>query len=88
MQENSDNFIVYNRQNTVTLRVYNKDFEIRIKLKLVKSLIAQNIMKNIINNKNFEIQERILIFQDRMYVLIRCKQEIINIYHESRIHNH
>ena len=45
-------------------------------------------MKNIADNTNFEIQEEILLFQDLIYVSTRCKQEIVNIYHKSRIHKH
>ena len=40
LQKNSDDFIVYNRQNAATLRVYNKDFEKKIKLKLIKNSVA------------------------------------------------
>ena len=50
LQKNSDNFIVYNRQNTVTLRVYNKNLEKRTNQELVKNLVAQNIKKNIVKN--------------------------------------
>ena len=55
LQKNSDDFIVYNRQNAATLRVYNKDLEKKIKLKLMKNSIAQNIINNIVDNTNFEI---------------------------------
>ena len=88
LQENSDDFIVYNRQNAVTLRVYNKDLEKKIKLKLAKNSVAQNIIKNIADNTNFEIQNIILTFQDLIYVSTRCRQEIINIYHDSKIQKH
>ena len=40
LQKNSDDSIVYNRQNAVTLRIYNKDFENKIKLKLIKNTVA------------------------------------------------
>ena len=40
LQENSDDFIVYNRQNAATLRIYNRDLEKKIKLKLAKNSIA------------------------------------------------
>ncbi len=36
----------------------------------------------------FEITNEILIFQDLIYVSTRCKQEIINNYYESMIHEH
>ena len=62
LQENSNNFIIYNRQNAATLRVYNKDLEKKIKLKLAKNSIVQNITKNISENTDFEIQNEILIF--------------------------
>ena len=88
MHENSDDSIVYNRQNTVTLRVYNRDLEKRIKLKLAKNSIIQNIMKNIADDMNFEIKDKVLIFQDLIYVLTRCRQELINIYYSLRIHEH
>ena len=45
-------------------------------------------MKNIADNENFEVQNEILTFQDLIYVLTRCKQEIINIYHSLKIHKH
>ena len=45
-------------------------------------------MKNIADNEDFKIQDKILTFQDLIYVLTRCKQEIINIYHDSKIHKH
>ena len=31
LQKNSDDFIVYNRQNAATLRVYNRDLKKKIK---------------------------------------------------------
>ena len=40
LHENQDDLIVYNRQNVVTLRVYNKDLEKKIKQELAKNLIA------------------------------------------------
>ena len=40
LQKNSDGFIVYNKQNAVTLRVYNKDLESEIKKKLTKNFVA------------------------------------------------
>ena len=55
LQKNSDDFIIYNRQNVVTLRIYNRDLEKEIKLKLAKNSIVQNIIKNIINSADFEI---------------------------------
>ena len=88
MHKNSDDSIVYNRQNATTLRVYNKDLEKKIKLKLAKNSIAQNIIKNIADNADFEIQDEILTFQNLIYVLTRYKQEIINIYYSSKIHKH
>ena len=88
LQKNLDDFIVYNRQNAVTLRVYNKDLEKKIKLKLAKNLVAQNIIENIADNANFKIQNKILTFQDLIYVLTRCKQEMINIYYSSKIYEH
>ena len=88
LHENLDDFIVYNRQNAATLQVYNKDFEKKIKQELAKNSVAQNIIKNIVNNTNFEIQNKILIFQDLIYVLTRCEQEVINIYYSLRVHEH
>ena len=88
LHENSDDFIIYNRQNAATLRVYNKDLEKKIKLKLAKNSIAKNIMKIITNNTNFKIQSKILIFQDLIYVSTRCRQKVINIYHDLKIHEH
>ena len=88
MYKNSDDSIVYNRQNAATLRVYNKDLEKKIKLKLAKNSVAQNIIENIADNANFNIQNEILTFQDLIYVLTRCKQEMINIYHCLKIHEH
>jgi len=88
LQQNSDNSIVYNRQNAATLRIYNQNLEKRIKLKLAMNLVAQNIIENIADNTNFEITNEILTFQDLIYVSIRCRQEVINDYHESMIHEH
>ena len=62
LHKNSDDLIVYNRQNATILRVYNKDLEKKIKLKLAKNSIAQNIMKNIADNTDFKIQDKILTF--------------------------
>ena len=45
-------------------------------------------MKNIADNINFEIQNKILVFQDLIYILTRCKQEIINIYYSLKVHKH
>ncbi len=73
LQENSDDSIVYNRQNAVILQINNRDFEKRVKLKLAKNSVAQNIIKNIKNNVNFEIINEILTFQDLIYVSTRCR---------------
>jgi len=73
LQENSDDSIVYNRQNAATLRINNKDLEKRVKLKLAKNSVAQDIIKNIENNVNFEIINEILTFQDLIYVSTRCR---------------
>jgi len=73
LQENFDDSIVYNRQNAVTLRINNKDFEKRVKLELAKNSVAQDIIKNIKNNVNFEIINEILTFQDLIYVSTRCR---------------
>ena len=62
LHENSNDSIVYNRQNAATLRVYNRDLKKRIKQKLAKNSIAQNIMKNIADNEDFKIQNEILTF--------------------------
>ena len=88
MQENSNNSIIYNRQNAATLRVYNRNLEKKIKLELAKNSVAQNIMRHITENTDFEIQNEILTFQDLIYVFTRCKQEVINIHHNSKIHEH
>ena len=45
-------------------------------------------MKNIADNVDFEIQNEILTFQDLIYVSTRCRQEVINIYHDLKIHKH
>ena len=55
LQKNSNDFIVYNKQNAVTLRVYNKDLEKKIKQELAKNIVAQNIIQNIVNNEDFDI---------------------------------
>jgi len=88
LQENSDDSIVYNRQNAATLQINNRDLEKRVKLELAKNSVAQDIIKNIENNVNFEIINEILTFQDLIYVLTRCKQEMINNHHKSMIHEH
>ncbi len=88
LQQNQDNFIVYNKQNAATLQIYNKNLEKWIKLKLAKNSVAQNIIENIADNANFEITNEILIFQDLIYVSTRCRQEMIDDYHESMIHEH
>ena len=73
LQENSDDSIVYNRQNAVTLQINNRDLEKWVKLKLTKNSVAQDIIKNIENNANFEIINEILTFQDLIYVSTRCR---------------
>ena len=88
LQENSDDSIIYNRQNAITLRVHNKDLEKKIKLKFTKNSIVQNIMRHITENTDFEIQNEILTFQDLIYIFTKCRQEMINIYHVSKIHEH
>ncbi len=88
LQENSDNLIVYNRQNAVTLQINNRDLEKWVKLKLAKNSVAQDIMKNIENNANFEIINEILTFQNLIYVSTRCRQEMIDDHHKSMIHEH
>jgi len=62
LQENSNDSIIYNRQNAVTLRINNKDLEKRVKLKLAKNSVMQDIIKNIENNVNFKIINEILTF--------------------------
>ncbi len=88
LQQNQNDFIVYNKQNAATLWIYNWDFEKRIKLKLAKNSVTQNIIKNIADNVNFEIINEILTFQDLIYVSTRCRQKIISDYHELMIHEH
>ncbi len=88
LQENSDDSIVYNRQNAATLWINNRDLEKWVKLKLAKNSVAQDIIKNIKNNANFEIINEILTFQDLIYVSTRCRQEMINDHHKSMIHEH
>ena len=73
LQENLDDSIVYNKQNAATLRINNRDLEKRVKLKLAKNSVAQNIIENIKNNANFEVINEILIFQDLIYVSARCR---------------
>ncbi len=88
LQQNQDDSIVYNKQNAATLWIYNQNLEKWIKLKLAKNSVAQNIIENIADNMNFEITNEILTFQDLIYVFTRCRQEIINDYHKSMIHEH
>jgi len=88
LQQNQNDFIVYNRQNAATLRIYNQDLEKRIKLELAKNSVIQNIIENIADNANFEITNEILTFQDLIYVSTRCRQELIDDYHRSMIHEH
>ncbi len=88
LQENSDDSIVYNKQNAVILRINNRDLEKRVKLELAKNSVAQDIIKNIENNANFEIINEILTFQNLIYVSARCRQEIIDDHHKSMIHEH
>ena len=88
LQKNSDDSIVYNRQNAVTLRINNRDLEKRVKLELAKNSVAQDIIKNIENNANFEIINEILTFQNLIYVSTRCRQEMINDHHKLMIHEH
>ena len=45
-------------------------------------------MKNIADNINFKIQDKILVFQDLIYVSTRCRQEVIDIYHSLKIYEH
>ena len=45
-------------------------------------------MKNIADNADFEIQDKILTFQNLIYILTRCRQKMINIYHSSKIHEY
>ncbi len=88
LQQNQNDFIVYNKQNAATLWIYNQDLKKWIKLKLAKNSVAQNIIKNIADNANFEIINEILTFQDLIYVSTRCRQEIISNYHKLMIHEH
>ena len=88
LQQNQIDFIVYNKQNAAMLWIYNQDLEKRIKLKLAKNSVAQNIIENIADNANFEIINEILTFQDLIYVSTRCRQKIIDDYHKSMIHKH
>ena len=88
LQENSDDFIIYNRQNAATLRVYNRDLEEKIKQEIAKNIVAQNVIQNIADNEDFDIHQEILTFQNLIYVSIRCRQKMINIYHASKIHEH
>ncbi len=73
LQKNSDDLIVYNKQNAATLRINNRDLEKQVKLELAKNSVAQDIIKNIENNVNFEIINEILTFQDLIYVSTRCR---------------
>ncbi len=62
LQKNSDDLIVYNRQNAATLWINNRNLEKWVKLKLAKNSVTQNIIENIENNVNFEIINEILTF--------------------------
>ena len=73
LQENSDDSIVYNRQNAITLRINNRDLEKRVKIELAKNSVAQDIIENIENNANFEIINEILTFQNLIYVSTKCR---------------
>ena len=44
LQKNSNDFIVYNRQNAVTLRIYNKDLKKKIKQEIARNIVAQNVI--------------------------------------------
>ena len=46
------------------------------------------MIQNIVDNEDFDIHQEIFTFQNLIYVSIRCRQEVINIYHSSRIHEH
>ena len=73
LYQNQNDFIVYNKQNAATLWIYNQDLKKRIKLKLAKNSVTQNIIENIADNANVEIINEILTFQDLIYVSTRCK---------------
>ncbi len=73
LQENSDDSIFYNKQNAATLWINNKDLEKWVKFKLAKNSVTQDIIENIKNNVNFEIINKILTFQDLIYVSTRCR---------------
>ncbi len=88
LQKNSDDSIVYNRQNAVTLRIDNRDLEKRVKLESAKNSVTQDIIENIENNANFEIINEILTFQNLIYVSTRCRQKMIDDHHKSMIHEH
>ncbi len=88
LQENSNDSIVYNKQNAATLQINNRDLEKWVKLELAKNSVAQDIIENIKNNANFEIINEILTFQDLIYVSTRCRQEMIDDHHKSMIHEH
>ncbi len=62
LQKNSDDLIVYNKQNAATLWINNRNLEKWVKLKLAKNSVTQNIIENIENNVNFEIINEILTF--------------------------
>ena len=55
LQKNSNDFIVYNKQNAATLRVYNRNLEKKIKQELAKNIVAQNVIQNIADNEDFDI---------------------------------
>jgi len=88
LQENSDDLIVYNRQNAATLWINNKDFKKWVKLKLAKNSVTQDIIENIENNANFEVINEILTFQDLIYVSTKCRQKMINDHYKLTIHKH
>ena len=88
LHKNQDDSIFYNRQNAATLQIYDRNLEKKVKQELTRDSVVQNIIENIINNLNFEFTNKILIFQSLIYIFTRCKQEMINDYHESRVHEH
>ncbi len=88
LQENQNNFIIYNKQNAATLWINNRNLEKWVKLKLAKNLVAQDIIENIEDNVNFEIINEILTFQDLIYVSTRCRWKMINDHHKLMIHEH
>ncbi len=90
LQEAEDGTMSYNRKVSLaaTLQILNDAEEREMRLATAKDNAAQGIINDLDNHPDFEYDRGLLTFENRIYVPLPQREEIVTNYHESRVHGH